>query len=234
MLEVNNIDTHYGRIQALWGVNITIKEAEIVALIGANGAGKTTILNTISGILRASAGSITFLGENISATAPHKIVEMGIAHIPEEGKPFLDMSVRENLELGAYSSRAWKQRKQTLEEVFQLFPRLKEREKQLARTLSGGEKQMLAMGRGLMALPRLCMLDEPSYGLAPIVVQEVFRIIKTLRERGITILLIEQNVKRTLEIADRAYIIENGHIMLEGLCDQLMQNDHVRQAYLGM
>ncbi len=233
MLEINNIDVFYSRIQVLWNVTMTIKEAEIVALIGGNGAGKTTLLNAVSGIVRPTSGSIIFLGQNITQAPPHRIVDMGISHIPEEGKPFLDMTVRENLELGAYSTRAWKQKDNTLKEVFQLFPRLKERENQLARTLSGGEKQMLAMGRGLMSLPRLCMFDEPSYGLAPIVVMEAFRIIKQLRERGITILLIEQNVKHTLEIADRAYILENGRVTMEGPGRELMQSDHVRQAYLG-
>lgn len=233
MLEINNIDVFYSRIQVLWNVTMTIKEAEIVALIGGNGSGKTTLLNAVSGIVRPTSGSIVFLGQNITQAPPHRIVDMGVSHIPEEGKPFLDMTVRENLELGAYSTRAWKQKDNTLKEVFQLFPRLKERESQLARTLSGGEKQMLAMGRGLMSLPRLCMFDEPSYGLAPIVVMEAFRIIKQLRERGITILLIEQNVKHTLEIADRAYILENGRITMEGPGRELMQSDHVRQAYLG-
>jgi branched-chain amino acid transport system ATP-binding protein len=234
MLEVNNVHTFYGRMQALWDLTVKINEAEIIAIIGANGAGKSTLLNTISGILHPVSGSITFQGKRIENEAPHHIVEMGISLIPEGGRPFLDMSVRENLELGAYPRRAWKNKGQTLKEVFQLFPRLKERENQLARTLSGGEKQMLAMGRGLMSKPRLCMLDEPSYGLAPIVVLEVFRIIKSLPDRGITVLLIEQNVKRALEIANRTYILENGRISMEGPSLQLMQSDHVRQAYLGM
>jgi branched-chain amino acid transport system ATP-binding protein len=234
MLEIANINTFYGRIQALWNVSINIKEAEIVALVGANGAGKSTLLNTISGIVRPASGSISFQETKIDGLPAHYIVEMGLAHIPEGGRAFPDMSVLENLQMGGYPQRAWKYRSDTLKQVFQLFPRLKEREKQLARTLSGGEKQMLAMGRGLMSKPRLVMLDEPSYGLAPIVVLEVFRIIKTLRESGITVLIIEQNVKRTLEIADRAYILENGKITLEGPCSVLMQNDHVRQAFLGI
>jgi branched-chain amino acid transport system ATP-binding protein len=234
MLEIDRLNTHYGKMQALWDVSLAIREAEIVALIGANGSGKSTLLNTISGIVRATSGSISFLNHRIDHLAPHRIVDLGISQVPEGGQPFLEMSVRENLELGAYPYRAWKDRQNTLREVFALFPRLKERANQLARTLSGGEKQMLAMGRGLMSKPRLCMFDEPSYGLAPIIVLEVFQIIKSLRERGITILLIEQNVKRTLEIADRAYILENGKIALEGYCNQLMQSDHVRQAYLGI
>ncbi len=234
MLELSHIDTYYGRIQSLWDVSLNISDSEIVALIGANGAGKSTLLNVVSGIIHPTSGAITFQGKRIDGLAPHQIVELGISQIPEGGRPLLDMSVRENLEMGAYSNRAWKQKAETLKEVFQLFPRLKEREKQLARTLSGGEKQMLAMGRGLMSKPRLCMFDEPSYGLAPIIVLEVFQIIKTLRERGITILVIEQNVRRTLEIADRAYVMENGRITMEGPSKQLLQSEHVKQAYLGM
>jgi branched-chain amino acid transport system ATP-binding protein len=234
MLEITGINTFYGSIQALWDVTINIKEAEIVALVGANGAGKTTLLNTISGIIHPAAGSISFTGKRIEGLAAHSIVEMGLAHVPEEGRVFPEMSVLENLDMGSYPRRAWKQKADTLKQVFDLFPRLKERQNQLARTLSGGEKQMLAMGRGLMSKPCMVMLDEPSYGLAPIIVLEVFRIIKTLRDSGITVLIIEQNVKRTLEIADRAYILENGKVTLTGPCAELMQNDHVRQAFLGI
>jgi branched-chain amino acid transport system ATP-binding protein len=233
MLEINKVNTFYGRLQVLWDITLSIQEAEIVALIGANGAGKSTILNSISGIVHPASGSVTFQNKRIDTELPHKIVEMGISQVPEGGKPFLEMSVRENLEMGAYPRRAWSQKNELLKEVFQLFPRLKEREGQLARTLSGGEKQMLAMGRGLMSRPKLCMFDEPSYGLAPIVVLEVFKVIKDLRDRGITILLIEQNVKRTLEIADRAYVLENGKIVMEGPCVQLLESDYIRQAYLG-
>ena len=234
MLEVNNISTFYGRIQALWDVCLKINELEIVALVGANGAGKTTLLNTISGVLRATSGSICFLGNRIDNLSPHVIVELGISHIPEGRKLFTDMSVHENLELGAYGKQAWKVRRETLDQVYQLFPRLKERAGQLARTLSGGEQQMLAMGRGLMSRPKLCIIDEPSNGLAPLLVKEVFQIIKSLREKGITILLIEQNVRQTLEIADRACVLENGRIALEGCCEDLMKSDHVRKAYLGL
>jgi branched-chain amino acid transport system ATP-binding protein len=234
MLEVNNIATFYGKVQALWGVSFRIDEGEIVALVGANGAGKTTLLNTISGLLRPASGTVVFLDKRIDGLTPHTIVELGVSHIPEGRKLFTDMSVRENLEMGAYPNRAWKHRKETLENVYQVFPALKEREKQLARTLSGGEQQMLAMGRGLMSRPRLCIIDEPSNGLAPRLVLEVFQIIKSLREQGITILLIEQNVKHTLEIADRACVLENGRIALEGTCDQLLQSDHIRKAYLGL
>lgn len=234
MLEVNNINTFYGRIQALWDVCLSIAEGEIVALVGANGAGKTTLLNTISGVLRPTSGTISFFGKRIDGLSPHTIVELGISHIPEGRKLFVDMSVRENLEMGAYSGRAWKQRQDTLEQVYQLFPVLKERAGQLARTLSGGEQQMVAMGRGLMSMPKLCIIDEPSNGLAPRLVLEVFQKIKSLREQGITILLIEQNVRHSLEIADHACVLENGRIALKGNCGELLQSDHVRKAYLGL
>jgi branched-chain amino acid transport system ATP-binding protein len=234
MLEISNIDTFYGKMQALWGVSLKIDEAEIVALVGTNGAGKTTLLKTISGLLRPASGSVTFLGQRIDGLSPHAIVELGISHIPEGRKLFPNMSVRENLEMGAYPQRAWKQKEETLKQVYQVFPILKERAGQLARTLSGGEQQMLATGRGLMSRPRLCMFDEPSSGLAPRLVSEVFQIIKSLREQGITVLLIEQNVRQTLEIADRACVLENGRIALEGACDKLLLSDHVRKAYLGL
>ncbi|UCF56146.1 MAG: ABC transporter ATP-binding protein [Deltaproteobacteria bacterium] len=234
MLEVNNIDTFYGKLQALWGVSLRIDEAEIVALIGANAAGKTTLLNTISGLLRPASGSATFLGKRIDGLTPHSIVELGISHVPEGRRLFPDMSVRENLEMGAYVYEAWKRKEETLKQVYQVFPTLKEREGQIARTLSGGEQQMVAMGRSLMSKPRLCMFDEPSSGLAPILVLEVFRVIKSLREQGITILLIEQNVQHTLEIADRAYVLENGRIVLEGKSKRLLENDHIKKAYLGL
>jgi branched-chain amino acid transport system ATP-binding protein len=234
MLEVNNICTHYGKIQALWDVCFSVNEAEIFALVGANGAGKSTLLNTISGLIRPTSGSITFLGQRIDGLSPHLIVELGISHIPEGRKLFIDMSVRENLEMGAYPKRAWQQKDITIEQVYKTFPVLKEREKQLARTLSGGEQQMLAMGRGLMSQPKICIIDEPSNGLAPRLVLEVFQIIKSLREQGITILLIEQNVKQTLEIADRACVLENGRLALEGSCDELLKSDHIRKAYLGL
>ena len=234
MLEVSNIDTFYGKAQALWDVSLRIDEAEIVALIGANGAGKTTLLNTISGLLRPASGSVEFLGQRIDGLTPHSIVELGISHVPEGRKLFSGMTVRENLEMGAYPHQAWKEKEETLKRVYQVFPALKEREGQLARTLSGGEQQMLAMGRGLMSKPRLCMFDEPSYGLAPILLVEVFRVIKSLREQGITILLIEQNVPRTLEIADRAYVLENGRVVLEGKSKELLQEELVKKAYLGL
>jgi len=233
MLEVSNLNTFYGKVQALWDVSLRIDEAEIVALVGANGAGKTTLLNTISGLLRPASGSVEFLGSRIDGLTPHAIVALGISHIPEGRKLFTEMTVRENLEMGAYPRHAWKQKEETLESVYQIFPILKEREKQLATILSGGERQMLAMGRGLMSRPKLCMFDEPSYGLAPLLVLEVFKIIKSLSEQGITILLIEQNVRHTLEIADRAYVLENGRVVLEGVCNELLQSDYIRQSYLG-
>jgi branched-chain amino acid transport system ATP-binding protein len=234
MLEVSKVNTFYGKVQSLWGVSLRVDEKEIAALIGANGAGKTTLLNTISGSLRPASGHATFLGKKIDGLPPHAIAELGISHVPEGGKLFPDMSVHENLEMGAYPFHAWKRKEETLEEVYQIFPRLKERKRQLARTLSGGEKQMLAMGRGLMSKPRLCLFDEPSYGLAPILLLEVFRVIKSLRARGITVLLIEQNVRHALEIADRAYVLENGRIVLEGKGGDLLSNDYVRKAYLGL
>jgi branched-chain amino acid transport system ATP-binding protein len=234
VLEVNNLNVFYGQIQALWDVSFKVNESEIVALIGANGAGKTTLLNTISGVIRPNSGSISFLGKRIDSLPPHVIVELGISHIPEGRKLFSEMSVRENLEMGAYGKQAWQTRHQTMEEVFQTFPRLKERAGQLARTLSGGEQQMVAMGRGLMSRPKLCIIDEPSNGLAPLLVQEVFQIIKSLREKGITILLIEQNVRQTLENSDRAYVLENGRIVMEGDCATCLASEHIRKAYLGL
>jgi len=234
MLEVCDINTFYGKAQALWDVCLGINEAEIVALIGSNGVGKTTLLNTISGLLPPASGSVEFLGRRIDGLPPHSIVELGISHVPEGGRVFADMTVRENLEMGAYPYHAWKQKEETLEQVYQVFPILKEREGQLARTLSGGERQMLAIGRGLMSRPRLCLFDEPSYGLAPLLVAEIFRIIQGLRDQGITVFLIEQNVRHTLEIADRAYVLENGRVCLEGACDKLLQSDYVRKAYLGL
>jgi len=234
MLEVSNLDVFYGKSQALHGVSLRVEEKEIVALVGANGAGKSTLLNTISGLLRPASGHMEFLGQRLDKLAPHIIMQLGISHIPEGRKLFRDMTVRENLELGAYTSEAWRRKEETLEQVYQLFPMLKERGKQLAAKLSGGEGQMLAVGRGLMSNPRLCMLDEPSYGLAPKLLTEVLEIIKHLREQGITILLVEQNLRRSLEVADRAYVMENGHIVLEGKSEDLLENESVKKAYLGL
>jgi len=234
MLEINNISSFYGNIQVLWDVSLKVNQGEIVALIGANGAGKSTMVHAITGLLHIASGSIKFLDKQIDRLPPHIINELGISHIPEGRKLFTEMSVLENLEMGAYPRGAWKNKKKTLEHVFQIFPRLKEREKQLARTLSGGEQQMLAMGRGLMPMPKLCIIDEPSNGLAPMVVLEVFKIIQSLRQQGITILLIEQNVKQTLEISDRAYVLENGRIVMEGDCATCLASEHIKKAYLGL
>jgi len=234
MLAVNNIDTRYGKIQALWAVSLRINDKEIVALVGSNGAGKTTLLNTISGLLHPASGSIEFLGTRIDGLRSHAIVELGISHIPEGRKLFPDMSVRENLEMGAYTKRAWKQKRKTLDKVYQLFPILKARQGQLASTLSGGEQQMVAMGRGLMSQPRLCIIDEPSSGLAPLIVDEIFGITQGLRDQGIAIFLIEQNVQQTLEIADRAYVLENGRVILEGSSNVLLEEELIRKAYLGL
>jgi branched-chain amino acid transport system ATP-binding protein len=234
MLEVNDINTFYGKVQALWGVSLRVDEGEIVTLVGANGAGKTTLLNTLSGSLRPASGHATFLDKKIDGLPPHVIAELGISHIPEGGKLFPDMSVHENLEMGAYPYHAWKRKEETFKQVYQIFPTLKEREGQLARTLSGGEKQMLAMGRGLMSKPRLCLFDEPSYGLAPILLLELFRVIKSLPEQGITVLLIEQNVRHALEIADRGYVMENGRIVSGGKSGELLQINHIKKAYLGL
>jgi branched-chain amino acid transport system ATP-binding protein len=234
MLEVKSISTFYGKIQALWGVSFEVNEGEIVALVGANGAGKTTLLNTISGIVRPASGSVQFLGQRMDGKEPASIVEQGIVQVPEGGRLFPDMTVQENLEMGAYLSHAWKQKEEAMKQVYQIFPILKEREKQIGRTLSGGEKQMVAIGRGIMSRPRLALLDEPSYGLAPRLVLEMFRVIRLLREHQMTVLIVEQNVKQSLEMADRACVLENGRIVLEGKSRELLENDYVRRAYLGL
>jgi branched-chain amino acid transport system ATP-binding protein len=234
MLEVSNLNVFYGKSQALRDISLKVNEKEIVALVGANGAGKTTLLNTISGLLHPASGSVEFLGQRIDRLAAHKIMRLGICQIPEGRKLFSDMTVGENLEMGAYSSEAWKRRQETLKQVYQIFPVLKERRKQSASKLSGGERQMVAIGRGLMSSPRLCMFDEPSYGLAPKLFSDVIDVIKRLREQGITVFLVEQNVRQTLKTADRAYVLENGQIVLEGKGEDLLQNEQVKTAYLGV
>jgi branched-chain amino acid transport system ATP-binding protein len=234
MLSVKNVSTFYGRIQALWDVSFEIGGGEIVALVGANGAGKTTLLNTISGIVRAASGEVEFSGTRLGRQSAAAIVEHGISQVPQGGRLFPEMTVRENLEMGAYQRKAWHHRHETLERIYKIFPRLKERTKQIVHTLSGGEKQMVAIGRGLMSRPKLCMFDEPSYGLAPKAVSEIFKVIKLLPKQGITVLLVEQNVKQALELADRACVLENGRLTLEGPSGSLMENDHVRKAYLGL
>ena len=234
MLEVCNVDTSYGKAQALWDVCLEVNQGEIVALIGSNGAGKTTLVNTIAGVLRPASGSILFEGERIDGLQSHEIVGLGLSFVPQGGRIFPEMNVRENLEMGSYPLHAWNDRAESFERIFQMFPRLEERQKQQARTLSGGEHQMLAIGRALMSRPKLCIFDEPSYGLAPMLVTEMFQTIEKLREQGITVLLIEQNVRHTLEIADRAYVLENGRLCLQGECGELLKSDHVRKAYMGL
>ncbi|MCS7281987.1 MAG: ABC transporter ATP-binding protein [Anaerolineae bacterium] len=234
MLEIRDLNAFYGKLQVLWNVSLQVREGEIVAIVGSNGAGKTTLLHSILGLVRPASGSVTFLGRRIDGLPSYAIAEMGVTVVPEGGRVFPEMSVRENLEMGAYPHRAWERRKEALKYVYQLFPRLKERERQLARTLSGGERQMLAIGRALMSRPKLCLFDEPSYGLAPVMVKEIFEIIQKIREQGVTVLLVEQNVRRALEIADRAYVLENGRICMEGECAELLESDHIKKAYLGM
>ena len=232
LLEVNDINVYYGAIHAIKGISFDVNEGEIVTLIGANGAGKSTTLNTISGLLRSKTGSIHFLGEDIGKVPAHKLVDKGLSQVPEGRRVFLQMTVQENLEMGAYTEKA-STIPENLEMVYEQFPRLKERYKQVAGTLSGGEQQMLAMGRALMSRPKLLMLDEPSMGLAPILVEQIFDIIKRLHEAGTTILLVEQNAQMALSIADRAYVLETGKISLSGPASELLHNDSVRKAYLG-
>ncbi len=232
LLKVDDINVYYGAIHAIKGVSFHVDEDEIVTLIGANGAGKSTTLQTISGLLRSKTGSITFDGKNISGVAAHKLVEHGLAHVPEGRRIFLQMTVEENLEMGAYTQPN-ANTPAALERVFEQFPRLKERRRQIAGTLSGGEQQMLAMGRALMSKPKLLMLDEPSMGLAPILVEQIFQIIQDLHKAGTTILLVEQNAQMALSVASRAYVLETGKITLSGTGDELIHSDEVRKAYLG-
>lgn len=231
MLKVDNINVYYGQIHALKDVSIEVNEGEIVALIGANGAGKSTTLRTISGLLRSKTGSITLFDEDISKTEACRLVPKGLAHVPEGRRIFLQMTVLENLEMGAYTNSA--NTKPGIAEVFERFPRLKHRKNQIAGTLSGGEQQMLAMGRALMSRPKILMLDEPSMGLAPILVQQIFDIIKELNAAGTTVLLVEQNAEMALNIADRAYVLESGRIKLSGTGRELAQSDEIKKAYLG-
>jgi len=232
MLKVTDANVYYGAIHAIKGVSIEVNEGEVVTLIGANGAGKSTVLKTISGLLRSKTGDITFMGESISATQPHRIVERGLAHVPEGRRIFLQMTVRENLEMGAFTqSNAGVDK--DIEKVYALFPRLAERRKQISGTLSGGEQQMLAMGRALMSRPKLLMLDEPSMGLAPLLVEQIFDIIRELHKAGTTILLVEQNAQMALSVADRAYVLETGVVALSGTGEELAKSDDIRKAYLG-
>ena len=232
MLKVEGINVYYGNIHAIKDVSFEVREGEIVTLIGANGAGKSTILKTISGMLRSKTGSIEFMGNSLTRTAPNNIVKRGIAHVPEGRRVFAHLTVEENLEMGAYTQpRALL--KESMEDVFNRFERLRERRRQVAGTLSGGEQQMLAMGRGLMCHPKLMMLDEPSMGLAPILVDQIFEIIKELNDNGTTILLVEQNAQMALSIAKRGYVLETGHIVMSGTGEELANSDDIRKAYLG-
>ena len=233
MLEVRDLEVYYGVIQALKGISFDVNQGEIVALIGANGAGKTTTLQTLTGILSPKSGSIVFEGKDLTRTPAHKIVEMGMAHVPEGRRVFADMSVYENLLLGAYTRKDKAEIAESLAGVYKRFPRLEERKGQRAGTLSGGEQQMLAMGRALMSKPRIILMDEPSMGLSPIFVEEVFRIIKEISAEGTTVLLVEQNAKKALTIADRAYVLETGRIVLQGDAKDLLNNESVKKAYLG-
>lgn len=234
MLEIRNIDVFYGDVQVLWDLSFEVKQGEVVALIGANGAGKSTTLKTISGLLRPRRGAILLNDTPIHTVAAYKLVELGIAHCPEARRLFVEMTVEENLDMGSLRGEAKQQRAKTKEMVFGLFPRLSERRRQPTGLLSGGEQQMVAIGRGLMAIPKLLMFDEPSLGLAPILVREIFDIIKKIREQGTTVLIVEQNVKQTLAIADRAYVLENGKAVMQGTGKALLNDEHVKTAYLGV
>ena len=234
MLQIKNLDVFYGDVQVIWGVSFGVKQGEIVALIGANGAGKSTILKTISGILRPKREEILFEGKPIYKTDPFKLVELGMVHVPEARRLFVEMTVEENLDMGSLRGEARVKREETRAMVCELLPRLKERRKQLSGTLSGGEQQMLAIGRGLMGKPRLQMFDEPSLGLAPILVREVFNTIKRINGEGTTVLIVEQNVKQTLIVANRAYVLETGKITNQGTGEALLADEHVKTAYLGV
>ncbi|MBE5865089.1 MAG: ABC transporter ATP-binding protein [Lachnospiraceae bacterium] len=233
MLEVKDIEVYYGMIQAIKGVSFHVNEGEVIALIGANGAGKTTILHTVSGLLAPKSGSVLFEGKDITKIPGHKIVSMGMAHVPEGRRVFAQLSVLQNLKMGAYTRKDKEEIQQTLKTVFERFPRLEERQNQLAGTLSGGEQQMLAMGRALMSHPKIILMDEPSMGLSPIFVNEIFDIIQEVSKSGTTVLLVEQNAKKALSIADRAYVLETGNIVLEGKASDLLENDAIKKAYLG-
>ena len=233
MLEVKNLEVYYGVIQAIKGISFEVNEGEVIALIGANGAGKTTTLQTITGMLQPKAGEIIFEGKDISKIPGHKIVSMGMAHVPEGRRVFAELSVYENLKLGAYTRKDKKEIEETLARVYKSFPRLEERKNQLAGTLSGGEQQMLAMGRALMSKPKIILMDEPSMGLSPILVEEIFHIIREISAGGTTVLLVEQNAKKALAIADRAYVLETGNIVLSGDAKEMMNNVSIKKAYLG-
>jgi branched-chain amino acid transport system ATP-binding protein len=234
LLNVENIDVFYGDVQVINGLSLTVEEGEVVSIIGGNGAGKSTLLKTISGLMQARSGRISFQGKSIEALPPEKIVEHGIVHVPEGRRLFSLMSVGDNLEIGAYTKKAYKQREKTLRQVYELLPRLLERREQMAMTLSGGEQQMVAIGRGLMALPGLLMLDEPSLGLAPILVKSIFETLRKIADTGTTVLLVEQDVHHSLSLSDRGYVLEHGRVAMTGKASELIDNPHVKSAYLGM
>ncbi len=233
MLEVKDLEVYYGMIQALKGISFSVNEGEVIALIGANGAGKTTTLHTITGLLSAKKGSVLFEGKDITKVPGHKIVSMGMAHVPEGRRIFAQLSVLQNLRMGAYTRKDKDEIEQSLQMVYKRFPRLEERRGQMAGTLSGGEQQMLAMGRALMSKPKIILMDEPSMGLSPIFVNEIFDIIREVSKGGTTVLLVEQNAKKALSIADRAYVLETGSIVLEGRAEALLADDSIKKAYLG-
>jgi branched-chain amino acid transport system ATP-binding protein len=234
MLKVSGIDVYYGDLQVLWDVSFEVRDKEILVLVGANGAGKSTTLKAISGLVKPRNGTIEFDGVRLDRLSPDKVIGQGVVHVPEARRLFREMTVEENLVMGSLSPEARKKRVQTLEWVYELFPRMKERRKQVAGTMSGGEQQMCAIGRGLMALPKVLMFDEPSLGLSPILVQEVFEIAKRINKEGVTVMLVEQNVRQTLAMCDRAYVLENGRVVLQGTGDELSNDPHVKEAYLGI
>jgi len=234
MLRIKDIDVFYGDVQVLWGVSLEVNKGEILALLGANGAGKSTTIKTISCLLRPRRGGLWFEDQDLVNFPPHRVITLGIMHVPEGRRLFPQMTVEENLLLGSLHGEAKTKRAQTLKQVYEIFPRLKERRTQLAGTLSGGEQQMLALGRGLMSLPKLMMLDEPSLGLAPIVVRSIFEIVQRINKEGVTVLLVEQNVKQSLNICNRAYVLENGRVVLTGTGKDLLDNAHIKEAYLGI
>lgn len=233
MLEIKDLQVYYGMIQAIKGVSFEVNQGEVIALIGANGAGKTTILHTITGLLSPKAGSVYFEGKDITKIPAHKIVSMGMAHVPEGRRVFAELTVLQNLKMGAYTRKDKEEIEQTLRNVYDRFPRLEERKNQMAGTLSGGEQQMLAMGRALMSHPKIILMDEPSMGLSPIFVNEIFSIIEQVSKSGTTVLLVEQNAKKALSIADRAYVLETGNIVLDGNANDLLNDDSIKKAYLG-
>ncbi len=234
MLKLENVDMSYGDLQVLWDVSFEVHEGEIVVLVGANGAGKSSIIKTISGLQKVSNGKIIFDGADVTNQKPEDILKRGLVHVPEGRRLFNEMTVEENLIMGALWGEAKEKRAETMEICYDLFPKLRDRRTQLAGTLSGGEQQMVAVARGLMAKPKLLMFDEPSLGLAPVLVQDIFDIIKSVRKQGITVLLVEQNVQATLKFCDRAYVLENGKIVMEGTGQQLLNDDHVKEAFLGI